>query len=658
MKKTVLLIVSLLLSLSTVLSLASCNIGQPSYDPDAPVYTGMTVSNSSPIEVTNAKLALVDATDAPENEDAKPDGPLDKKEAKPHKPLGDGVVDHFGISAGKELYYAFPEEDIYITVKLENPSDYEILSFTLNGKKYSSYMFEPGSDMENLVLKVNVGDTKDLIAYTIDAIKYVDGENIKDVRMNGEKTVNVGVYNKNMPTSEISISSIADGKASFAVTVSDPEKIITNRDGKVYLALFDGQEIIAKEEISVDEATSVSFDGLVGKVAYTAATVALVDAYDGEGVKPHIISEHAFLTETGISAYNLAFDESRALVFSLAYSQDAPTLTEIVLTDWYGDTIFRSSSVVDRIDSLPGGKLTLTVKYSYEKDGEAVVDSISSVIWNGDFMLPVKGQISARFDDVLSVTPEGEEIYHCAIDALPTTDDLSVYATTDGTVISVTQYLPGSDPAVDGCVEILDLYGYIHKYKYVENITVKVGDTVRVGDVLGNVYESSGDLTEGAHIHYELCDENSYPLYLWDYYEYYHFTFGNKTIFKEGLVIEADYAGETVVHSLSFRDYAYEQNIIMTDINDTHQCVTFRYTDKNTFQIRVDFSKITKTTTLTVEVAVRIAKEYVFVATFELTLIPSSTPAPTNQVTYISRERAAAALGVFFFWRCKVEKRH
>ena len=50
-------------------------------------------------------------------------------------------------------------------------------------------MFQEGSDMEHLVLKVNVGLTE----YTIDAIKYVDGIVLKDVRMEGEKTIRVMV---------------------------------------------------------------------------------------------------------------------------------------------------------------------------------------------------------------------------------------------------------------------------------------------------------------------------------------------------------------------------------------------------------------------------------------------------------------------------------
>ncbi|MBE6676569.1 MAG: leucine-rich repeat domain-containing protein [Ruminococcaceae bacterium] len=96
-----------------------------------------------------------------------------------------------------QTYYALKNEDIYIHVHLENPDGFEIISFTLNGVKYSSYMFERGSDMENLILKYNVGDVDGLQEYTIDAIKYIDGESIKDVRMEGDRTVKVFVEDGN-----------------------------------------------------------------------------------------------------------------------------------------------------------------------------------------------------------------------------------------------------------------------------------------------------------------------------------------------------------------------------------------------------------------------------------------------------------------------------
>lgn len=184
-------------------------IYDPIDDPNVPVYEGMTVENNAPVVDTahndtklsthlssrsnmgaasaNSTLSLsktpgsfftclnslatatIDAnTSNDSNDESNEDMPI------------------FG-----ETYYALPGEDIYIHIHLTNPADYEILSFTLNGIKYSSYMFEAGSDMENLILKLNVGDARGLQQYTIDAIKYINGDQIKDVKMKGDRTVDV-----------------------------------------------------------------------------------------------------------------------------------------------------------------------------------------------------------------------------------------------------------------------------------------------------------------------------------------------------------------------------------------------------------------------------------------------------------------------------------
>ena len=67
------------------------------------------------------------------------------------------------IGSPDEIYYATPNEDIYINIHIDNPDSFEIMSFTLNGKKYSSYMFEDGSDMETIFLKYNVGSSAGIV---------------------------------------------------------------------------------------------------------------------------------------------------------------------------------------------------------------------------------------------------------------------------------------------------------------------------------------------------------------------------------------------------------------------------------------------------------------------------------------------------------------
>jgi len=163
----------------------------PPSDKQVPIYQGMTVSNEAPVAqmASNARVNLTlfppmfGAIGARFGTSSIP--------GTSTTPKPDKVTPE--ISGGP--YYAQPNEDIYIYVHISNPDGFEILSFTLNGVKYSTYMFEAGSNLETLILKYNVGEKEGVQQYTIDAIKYVDGEQIKDVRMEGERTIEVLVGN-------------------------------------------------------------------------------------------------------------------------------------------------------------------------------------------------------------------------------------------------------------------------------------------------------------------------------------------------------------------------------------------------------------------------------------------------------------------------------
>ena len=149
------------------------------FSKQVPVYEGMTVSptndaaNSAALDCGFEQLSIV-------REDTTTYSFLSKDDNNGNhyghdkKPIDEIIEDDTSISLEipeQPMYYAVPNQTVYITVHISNPDNFEILSFTLNGKKYSSYMFEDGSDMENLILKVNIGDVSGVVEYTIDAIK-------------------------------------------------------------------------------------------------------------------------------------------------------------------------------------------------------------------------------------------------------------------------------------------------------------------------------------------------------------------------------------------------------------------------------------------------------------------------------------------------------
>ena len=161
MKKIILLFVSIIL----VFSLFSCvkdnalddAIGDTVKTEDGkqvPIYEGMTVSSIA-TEKTNSELYR-------------------SGRALAKRLPYENVLKNFkDVDVEASEYYADLGEDIFITVHLSNPDKFEILSFTLNGEKYSSYMFERGSDMETIIIKCNVGRESGEHKYTIDTINKI-----------------------------------------------------------------------------------------------------------------------------------------------------------------------------------------------------------------------------------------------------------------------------------------------------------------------------------------------------------------------------------------------------------------------------------------------------------------------------------------------------
>ncbi len=257
-----------------------------------PVYEGMTVSNEAPVTSTLSikRLASKKVIDQK--------NPFGKGEG--HRHIEDEIKDTFIYAEGAPAeYFAKKNQDIYIIIHVSNPDNFEIQSFTLNGKKYANYMFEPGSDMETLILKYNVGDVEGVQEYTLDAIKYIDGEEIKDVKMEGDRTVRVNITPDDQPTIAVSSVAIDFTSITLTATLTDPENLVSASEGKLYIVLYDGEELIVNQEIT--SGTPVTLSDLNPDTVYQYAIIGEYDAIDGQGYAAHILSKVAFATEQAVN---------------------------------------------------------------------------------------------------------------------------------------------------------------------------------------------------------------------------------------------------------------------------------------------------------------------------------------------------------------------
>ena len=267
-----------------------------------PVYKGMTISRS--FATSSAATAADDngnhyghfkGDHNNRNDEVDQNKPFEDPNAPSIENKANSTLDVVG--SAESIYYADKNQNVFITIKLSNPDSYEILSFTLNGKKYSNYMFENGSDMENLVLKVNVGDVGGIVEYTIDAIKYVDGTEIKDVRMDGNRTVKAGVRASDQTYVNVTNEKKTMTSISFDAQVVDLYSLIEKSGGYAKAVLYDGVNMLTKD-IKVGEKTNIVFDNLTPNTVYQYGVVALYDNLSGNGAKLNTIYKKAVYTDT------------------------------------------------------------------------------------------------------------------------------------------------------------------------------------------------------------------------------------------------------------------------------------------------------------------------------------------------------------------------
>ena len=299
----------------------------------------------------------------------------------PDKPFGDGattIEDAASgtlevVGGGETMYYAEADSDVIVTIKLRNPDAFEILSFTLNGKKYTGYMFERGSDTENIILKVNVGNVSGVVDYTIDAIKYVDGTEIKDVLMEGDKTVRVGVRSDDAVTCKVTNEKVTRNSLSFDVRVADLRSLVSSSGGYVKAVLYDGDQI-RTSDIYVNATTHVVFYNLAPNTVYQYGVFGCYDDFGGEGVRLNQLYKQSVVTSATV-LFGDADVQAQSLSWSYVWGDTPATERAFTsLTLWQGEQKVRDLDVAaTTVDGLyTNCAYTLVAEYLVDGSTESI----------------------------------------------------------------------------------------------------------------------------------------------------------------------------------------------------------------------------------------------------------------------------------------------
>ncbi len=465
-----------------------------------PVYEGMTVSGEVPFAALQAdSVATLRLLGASDEANTAPVNPIPSAE----KDLLKAPAPESGYRAS---YYTDPNSDVYVTVHLDNPKQYEILSFTLNGVKYQSYMFEEGSDSENLILKVNVGDVKGVVEYRIDAIKYVDGERIKNVIMRGDRTVKIGVYTDDQPIAAPENVTVARDRIAFDVRVQDELSLIADSEGEVYVSLTgtDGKTF-SQGPVSLKETNRLLFEGLKEGEIYQCRISARYDALDGNGSVLHPLYEGCFATAGAFEVLPAQAVTSEEIRFDLQMREgEAVTLLRVEIIRENGKIVREQAGDVRAFGNLAPGRYWIRAVYAYGDGrlGAAVCETpvkVNSALRSEH--LVEQGRSTKPFSGDLQVWNPSTADYrsHLGVDITSSISNAAVYSAYDGTVQAV--YF---DKSYGNTVVIsVDEGDLLFYYQSLGSTLVKEGDRVSGGQRIGTIGESAM---------LEVADEN--PIHL------------------------------------------------------------------------------------------------------------------------------------------------
>ena len=204
-------------------------------------------------------------------------------------------------------YYVEAGEWFYLNIFLSNPDSYEIQSFTLNGVKYASYMFEAGSTLEKIVLHLQAPEQPGYFTFHIEAMKYIDNEDIRDVEMNADTTIRVGIPYENQPTCHADMEVYSAG-ARFNFKVEDPDRLATGYP--FYFYLSDGKNIVQKKELALGE-NSFMVQDLDINETYQYGVITAFDLADGQDDHAEWLVKETFRTKPPISFSFLSASKNR-----------------------------------------------------------------------------------------------------------------------------------------------------------------------------------------------------------------------------------------------------------------------------------------------------------------------------------------------------------
>lgn len=170
------------------------------------------------------------------------------------------------------------------------------------------------------------------------------------------------------------------------------------------------------------------------------------------------------------------------------------------VTSTVSDIVSDTESVVSRVES-EYNDIVSSYNSSVSDIAEPTGDNVSSVPYSSaDFSKPTQGEILKNFSDkeLQYSKTFGDMRLHSGID-IACDKGTAVSACGDGKILNI------DESSQYGTVVTLELTGGLTaKYSSLEGLKVKVGDSVKAGDVLGVTATVPAECNDKEHLHFEV----------------------------------------------------------------------------------------------------------------------------------------------------------
>ena len=354
------------LSLCIIVIASICIVSCKNTSKEVPTYEGMTLSKSArnmSFSSTNNKESKPLLEQASESFEEISEAEL-KEEV-------DEIVSLEVMGDSTTKYFVTPGETVIVEIHLSNPSSFEIQSLTLNGKKHTNYMFKDGSTLELLLIETNAPSESGYHDLTIDAIKYIDDTEIKDVRMNGDKSIKMGVKYDRLPSVTNVKDTIDTMKINLSFNVNDPKNMIGDNPLEIYLT--DGEKVVSKQSLNLGE-NKITFDNLIMGKTYQYGIVAVYDEMDGKNLQEHWLEKNTFTTKQAFNFTNAIATQTK-ITFEYNTLSNEASIDSIELIDAVSNKVIASTKTNEFSNVLSNHEYYIKLSFHYVINGNEINDS-------------------------------------------------------------------------------------------------------------------------------------------------------------------------------------------------------------------------------------------------------------------------------------------